>query len=72
MDKNSSNNYSKGRLTEKVEGHENRLDKIDEVFDKMWDAINKIRIRPPIWCTVVIAVLVGLLGWLARAATIAG
>lgn len=59
------NNYNKGRLTEKVDQHENRLNKMDEIIDK-------IRVRPPVWCTLVIAVLVGILGWLAKAATTVG
>lgn len=30
--------------------------------DKQWTEINHIKNRPPVWCTVVIAVLSGLLG----------
>lgn len=30
--------------------------------DKQWTEINRIKNRPPIWCTAVIALLSGLLG----------
>lgn len=30
--------------------------------DKQWTEINKIKNRPPVWCTAVIALLSGLLG----------
>lgn len=56
-----SNNYEKGILTEKVNQHEERLNKIDTVLEK-------IRNRLPVWATLAFMVLVGVLGWLLRAA----
>ena len=43
----------------KLENHEERLNKIDVILDK-------VRNRPPIWVTVVIGVLLALLGFLAK------
>lgn len=63
-----TNDFSKGRLTQKVDDHERRLNGHDEENDKMWETINAIRNRPPVWCTVVIGILLAALGYLARAA----
>lgn len=54
-----SNDFDKGRLTERVNQHEERLNKIDEVLEK-------VRNRLPIWASILIACLVGLIGWLAN------
>ncbi len=45
--------------------HSGLLQKINDVkddTDKQWAEINRIRNRPPIWCTAVIAVLSASLG----------
>ena len=42
----------------KLRNHEDRLNKIDEILDK-------VRNRPPVWVTVVIGVLLAILGFLA-------
>ena len=42
----------------KLKNHEDRLDKIDEILDK-------IRNRLPVWATIAFALLLGLLGFLA-------
>lgn len=60
MAKGNCNSFNKGRLTEKVEQHENRLNKIDIILDK-------VRNRLPVWATLLIAVLLGTLGWFAKA-----
>jgi len=39
--------------------HKERLDKIDIILDK-------VRNRPPVWCTVVIGVLLAACGWMAK------
>jgi len=49
-----------GTHTEKLEQHEKRLDKIDTILDK-------VRNRPPIWCTFAFGALFGVIGWLIRA-----
>lgn len=46
-------------LNVKVEQHETRLNKIDVILDK-------VRNRPPVWVTAVVAVLLGIIGWLAK------
>lgn len=56
-----TNSFNKGRLTEKVDQHEKRLNKIDLVLDK-------VRNRPPVWASILIALLIGALGWFAKAA----
>lgn len=67
-----TNDFSKGRLTQQVDDHERRLteqkDEQKGVNADMWEAINAIRNRPPVWCTVVIGILLAALGYLARAA----
>lgn len=57
----NNNDFRKGRLTEQVYQHEERLNKIDTVLEK-------IRNRLPVWATLAFMVLVGFLGWLLRAA----
>ena len=39
--------------------HGQRLCKIDEILDK-------VRNRPPVWCTVAIGMLLAVCGWLAK------
>ncbi|MEW6171850.1 MAG: hypothetical protein AB1510_02105 [Bacillota bacterium] len=36
-----------------------------EDFERVWQAIDRLTNRPPVWCTVVIGVLCGLSGLLA-------
>lgn len=48
-------------LNVKVEQHEARLNKIDEILDK-------VRNRPPVWVTAIVAILLGIIGWLAKGA----
>lgn len=45
----------------KLDNHESRLDKIDEILDK-------VRNRLPVWATIAFALLLGLLGFLASGA----
>jgi hypothetical protein len=42
----------------KLKNHEDRLDKIDEILDK-------VRNRLPVWATVAIGALLAAMGWLA-------
>lgn len=39
---------------------------------EMWEAINRIKDRPPVWATVVISVLTCLLGILGTVAVLSG
>lgn len=48
-----------GKLEIKVDDHESRLDKIDEILDK-------VRNRPPVWATVIIGVLLAAIGYLIK------
>ena len=34
-----------------------------KTFAQIWHEINGIKERPPVWSTIVIAILTGLLGW---------
>ena len=42
-----------------IKNHKERLDKIDEILDK-------VRNRPPVWCTVVMGILLAAMGWLVK------
>jgi len=46
---------------DKLMHDECRLTVLDEI-KQLWEAINKLRDRPPVWCTVLIALLSGALG----------
>ena len=50
-------------------GFDARLEKVESDTEKQWTVLDKLRNRPPIWATVVIALLTGLLG---ASATYAG
>lgn len=43
-----------------LDNHKDRLDKIDIILEK-------VRNRPPVWATLAIAGLLGIIGYLARA-----
>ena len=48
-----------------------RLTTVEDDTEKQWTVLDKLRNRPPIWATVVIALLTGLLGASATYATLA-
>jgi len=48
-----------------------RLDSLDDDRKEQWLAIDKLRNRPPVWATVVLALLTGLLGASATYASLA-
>lgn len=48
-----------------------QLEALEEDRKEQWMAIDKLRNRPPIWATVVIALLTGLLGASATYASLA-
>lgn len=68
MDNEKTNDFSKGRLTQQVTEHERRINGHDKENDDMWKTINAIRNRPPVWCTVLIGVLLAALGYIVKAA----
>jgi len=43
-------------------GIEVKLNKLEKSEDKQWEAINRLRNRPPLWATAVISLLTFLLG----------
>lgn len=47
-----------GKIEEKVNQLEVRVDKIDEILEK-------VRNRPPVWATFTFSILLGIIGWLA-------
>lgn len=54
--------------------HSGLMQMVEDVRDdtgKQWTEINHIKNRPPVWCTVVIAVLSALLGSVLTYATLA-
>lgn len=47
--------------------HARRIIHLEESNMKQWDVIEKIRNRLPHWATLLIALLVGAVGWLVKA-----
>lgn len=45
-------------------GFEARLSIVEDDTEKQWTVLDKLRNRPPIWCTAVIALLTGVIGYL--------
>ena len=52
-------------------GLDARIKTVEDETMKQWDVLDKLRNRPPIWATVVIALLTGLLGASATYASLA-
>lgn len=50
-----------GAHEEQLDQHEKRLDKIDEILEK-------VRNRPPVWATLALGALLGIIGYLIRLA----
>lgn len=48
-----------------------QLENLEDDRKEQWTAIDKLRNRPPIWATVVLALLTGLLGASATYASLA-
>ena len=44
---------------------ETRLDKHEDVHQRLYDGIDRLHKRPPVWATAVIGVLTAAVGWLA-------
>lgn len=45
-----------------VAGHTEAITTLKETDEKQWDAIDKIRNRPPIWATTLISILTFTVG----------
>ena len=41
-----------------------RLDKHEDVHQRLYDGLDRIQKRPPVWATAVIGVLLAICGWL--------
>lgn len=52
-------------------GFEARLSTVEDDTEKQWTVLDKLRNRPPVWATVVIALLTGFLGASATYASLA-
>ena len=66
--KKDCNGFDKGRLWEKVNGHERDITELKGGQRRMWEAIDKIRNRLPNWAVVVIGILLAMLGWFVKGA----
>ena len=53
-------------LCEQHSGIVSDVTTLKESDKEQWAAINKVRDRPPVWCTVVIALLTAAVAWFAR------
>ena len=62
------NGFDKGQISQSIKDHERRLGENDKERTRMWQVIDKIRNRPPVWCTIAFGILLAFIGWLARAA----
>jgi len=47
-------------------GHNSRLVSLETSDNRQWAAIDKLQNRPPVWATVVIAVLSAAVAWFAK------
>ena len=52
-------------LSIRVDDHDRRLEKHETVHHDLWDSINRIQNRPPVWASAVIAIMTGIVGVLA-------
>ena len=52
-------------------GFDARLNTVEDDNEKQWTVLDKLRNRPPVWATVVIALLTGILGASATYASLA-
>lgn len=50
-------------------GHaEVRLDKHEDVHQRLYDGIDKLEKRPPVWTMAVVSILMAICGWLLHMA----
>lgn len=43
-----------------------RIISLEESDGKQWEMLERLRNRPPVWASLLIAVLAGIIGYLAR------
>jgi type VI protein secretion system component VasF len=60
------NEFNKGQLTQQVTDHERRLEKNDKEHSKMWETLDRVRNRLPVWATLLIGCLLAIIGFLAK------
>ncbi len=49
-------------LVEKIGGIEKRCNELHEVNEDQWTAINNLRNRLPVWATVILMIMSGVVG----------
>ena len=59
-----------GELAVRVDGIQGDVKLLRHKDEFLEAGIDKIKNRPPVWCTLIIALLTAICGWLLRAATI--
>lgn len=42
------------------------IEKIDAQLDKIWEAIDRLKNRPPIWVTFIFTLMSAVIGYLAK------
>lgn len=52
--------------------HSARITNLEKTEAEQWEVINRLRDRPPIWCTVVISILCLMLGAVLGRADLTG
>jgi len=56
---------SEKKPEERIGINEEAIETLKKSDDDQWDAINKLRNRPPVYVTFVFAILTFALGWMA-------
>ena len=51
-----------GEISVRVDDHDRRLNKHEKVHSDLWDSIDSIKNRLPIWATMLIAILTAAVG----------
>ncbi len=50
---------------QKCEAHSEAIETLKDSDKRQWDTLDRIMLRPPVWCTIVISLLTFALGFTA-------
>jgi hypothetical protein len=66
MTANNENCVQGAKNTERISAHTQWITAIEKRQVRMEDILDKVRNRPPVWVTAVMAFLTGAIGWLLK------
>jgi hypothetical protein len=66
MTSNNENCVQGAQNTERILAHTQWITAIEKRQVRMEDILDKVRNRPPVWITFVMAILTGVIGWLLK------